>query len=97
MERIGIAASKIAKGNLLIYNSFVILISTLLSLLLFFLSGCAIVISLVLFAYITSGGNPPDLEDGWMSIMLVCMICLAVIICLLDLCAIFKNIKLKKN
>jgi len=97
MERIGIAASKVAKGNLLIYNSFVILLATLLSLLIFFIAGCAIVITLVLFAYLTSGGNPPDLEDGWMSIMLVCMICLAVIIFLLDICAIFKNIKFKRN
>lgn len=97
MERIGIAASKVAKGNFFIYNLFVILLSSLLSLLIFFIAGCAIVITLVLLAYLNSGGRPLDLEDGWMSIMLVCMICLAVIIFLLDLCAIFKNIKLKRN
>lgn len=38
MERIGIAASKIAKGNLLLYNSYVVLIAFLLSVLLFLIS-----------------------------------------------------------
>lgn len=98
MERIGIAASKIAKGNLFVYNMFVILIATLFSLLVFFIAGCAIVITLVLFVYLSNRGVPPDLEQGgWMPVMTICMICFAVVVCLLNLFAIGTNIKFKKN
>ena len=97
MERIGRAASKVAKGNLFVYNLFVILISTLFSLLVFFIAGCVIVLGLVIFAYATSKGQVPDLESGWMPVMLICMICLAAVVSILNLCAIFKNFRFKRN
>ena len=66
MERIGIAASKIAQGNLFLYNFFVVAIASLFSLLVFFVSGCAIVLMLVIVAYVSSPGGFPDLQKGWM-------------------------------
>ena len=50
MERIGIAASKIAKGNLHLYNFYVVLLTLLFSFLVYFLTGSAIVFALVLIA-----------------------------------------------
>jgi len=97
MERIGIASSKIAKGNLVIYNLFVVLLSTLFSILVFFISGCFIVVTLILVAYLSNKGMTPDLEEGWIPMMVICMICLAVVTMIFNLCAILKNIKLKKN
>jgi len=47
MKRIGIAASKISKGNLALYNFCVVLISVLFSLSIFVVAG-----STVIFAYL---------------------------------------------
>ena len=96
MERIGIAASKIAKGNLFVYNLVVVLISVVFSLMVFFLAGCSIVVVLVLIAYATRLGSFPDLQKGWMSLMAICLKCLAALLSLLALCAIGKNFRLKR-
>ena len=97
MERIGIAASKIAKGNLLLYNFFVVLLSLLFSLLVFFIAGSSIVIVLIAAAYFNSSGSFPDLEKGWMSIMIAVLVCLFVVVNIFSLIAIAKNLKLKKK
>ena len=97
MERIGIAASKIAKGNLFLYNFFVLLITLLFSLLVFLIAGSSIVLVLIIIAYMTSVGSPPDLQKGWIPTMTICMELLAIVIGLLALCAIAINIKFKKK
>lgn len=101
MERIGIAASKIAKGNLVLYNLFVVLISLLFSLLTFLLAGTSIYITLLLIGYVNSmiygGGAPQNFEKEWTSVMLVCMIFLTIVVSLFNLLAILKNIKITKN
>ena len=71
MERIGIAASKIAKGNLHLYNFYVVLLTLLFSFLVYFLTGSAIVFALVLIAIIMNKGIMPDLNEGWFPIMWV--------------------------
>lgn len=96
MERIGIAASKIAKGNLLLYNFFVLFIALLCSLLLFFISGTFIIIAVVIIAVLKSIGSFPDLNQ-WMPIMVMILNALAVVIGVLTLYAIFKNVKLFKK
>ena len=97
MQRIGIAASKIAKGNLLVYNLFVVLISFLFSLFIFFLSGSAIVIALIVMAYVFSGIIPIDFEKNWISIMFLCMMTLTIVVSIFNLLAIFRNIKLYRS
>ena len=96
MERIGIAASKIAKGNLFLYNFFVILLSALFSLIVFFITGSAIVVVLTIVAYVSSSGGAPDLEMGWMSVMLVALICLFIIVAIFNIAAVAKNFRLRK-
>ena len=96
MERIGIAASKMAKGNLLLYNSWVILISFLFSLFIFFIGGSAIAIALILIAASARGVLPVNFEKEWISIGLICMISLAAVVGVFCLIAISRNIKLHK-
>ncbi len=97
MERIGIAASKIAKGNLLLYNLYVILLSFLFSLLIFFIAGCPIVLALIVIGYIVSGVLPTDFGEDWVSVIQVCMVSLTVVVSGVNLFAVLKNIKLTKS
>ncbi len=55
MKRIGIAASRIAKDDLVLYNVFVIVLSFLLSLLIFFISAFSIVAGMALVSYVSRG------------------------------------------
>ena len=96
MERIGIAASKIAKGNFLLYNFFVVLISFLFSIFIFFIGGSAILIALLLIGYFFKNIMPVNFEKEWISIMLICMISLAISVGLFCLVAISRNIKFNK-
>lgn len=97
MERIGIAASKIAKGNLFFYNFFVILISFLFSLFIFFMAASSIVLALIVISRVVHGIIPTDFEKGWTLIMSVCMISLTVVVGIFNLYAISRNIKLNKT
>lgn len=97
MERIGIAASKMAKGNLCVYNLWVILISFMFSLLVFFVVGSAIFVAFVLISYATHGLMPVNFEKEWISMGLVCMISLTMVVGLFCLIAILRNIKFHKS
>ena len=97
MERIGIAASKIAKGNLFLYNFLVVLISFSFSLLIFILAGTSIFIALLVINSINQGTIPSNFGKEWTSVMLVCMISLTIIVSVFNLLAILKNIKFTKN
>ena len=96
MERIGLAASKIAKGNLFIYNIFVVLLSFLFSLLIFVLAGSTMILTLLLIGYIMNEIFPQNYEKEWTSVMKLCMITLTVLIGLFNFLAILKNFKLSK-
>lgn len=93
MKRIGIAASKMAKGNLLLYNGWVIFISFLFSFFIFFIGGSAIAIALIVMTYSIRGVMPVNFEKEWISIGLICMISLAAVVGLFCLIAISRNIK----
>ena len=97
MERIGIAASKIARGNLFLYNFTVVMISFLFSLLIFFIGGLAVSIALILIACLLQGVMPANFgKEWWIYVRLVCMISLAIMAGLFSLVAIARNIKLSK-
>ncbi len=96
MQRIGLAASKIAKGNLLWYNLFVLLLTFLFSSLIFFVGGAAILCAFLLLAVILHGVMPTNFEKEWISIMVLCMIALAMLVGVFSLAAISKNIKFKR-
>ncbi len=96
MERIGLAASKIAKGNLFFYNFFVILLTLLIAFFVYFVAGSAIVVGLILIAYLSAVGGVPDLSQNWIPLMTVPLGCLAIVVGLFALCALARNLRFKK-
>ena len=96
MERIGIAASKISKGNLVLYNACVVLISFLFSLFIFIVAGSTVFFALMVIGYMATEIMGIDFERKWSAIFGVCMITLTVIIALFNLFAISRNLKFKK-
>ena len=96
MERIGIAASKIAKGNLVLYNLLVVSIAFLFSLFIFVLSGATILFALIMIAYVGEEVMPIHFEKNWSSILTVCMVSLTVIMTLFYVMALAKNLKLQQ-
>ena len=95
MKRIGIAASKISEGNIFLYNVFVLVLSTLFSLLIFFLSGFSIFLAIYLIHALLTGFNEFDFYSNWCGILKSCMVALAVLTTILNVCAIGFNLKLK--
>ncbi len=97
MERIGRAASKMAHGNLVSYNFFVIGISCLISLFVFFASGFSVLAAIFLISLILRPLMPGAFESGhYTHLIKICLVVLASIISLLNIWAIFKNIKFRK-
>ena len=96
MERIGIAASKIAQGNIYLYNLYVIIISFLFSVFIFCLSGCSIVFALLIIGYILNGILPVGLKGQWGTVVRLCMVTLTVVVSLFNLLAVMRNIKIKR-
>ncbi len=97
MERIGIAASKMAKGNLVVYNSYVVLISFLFSMLIFCIAGSSILLSLIVIGYIANGVLPGGFEGTWGNVVRVCMISLTIVVSVFNLFAILRNVKIKMS
>ena len=52
MKRIGIAASTISKGNLFLYNFYVVLIAMLFSLFIFIIAGSIVIFALAIIKYV---------------------------------------------
>lgn len=96
MERIGIAASKIAKGNLGLYNFCVILLSCLFSLLVFIIAGSTLLFAFVVIFYLMDQLMPEEAKINLLPVLSKSLICLAVIIGLFNLWGIVKNIKIHK-
>lgn len=96
MERIGIAASKIAQGNLLLYNLYVLLITFLVAVLLFFLAGSAIFSGLWIIRLVIGPFIPSMSQGLWNLIFCYSLIALTVLVALVSLAAVSKNIRFKK-
>ena len=97
MRRIGIAASKMAKDNLLTYNLFVILISFLFSVIVFFICAVAILLVVLLTSVILHAVRPVDFHSGWVHMFKICLIILTFVIGVFTLTAIFKNVQFSKK
>ena len=95
MKRIGIAASKMAKNNLILYNFFVVLIAFLFSLLIFILAGSSILFALIILGYLINGILPVQFWQEWHDLVLVCMISLSVVMLFFNLYAIGINMRIK--
>jgi len=94
MKRIGIAASKISKGNLILYNVYVVLISALFSLFIFVVAGSTIIFAFAIIKYVGNEIMGVEFERSWQSMLAVCMVALTIVITLFYLLAISKNLKL---
>ena len=97
MERIGIAASKISKGNLFLYNLNVVLISFLFSLFIFVIAGSTVLFALMIIGYVAGEIKGADFDKKWFSIFSICMVTLTILIGLFNLFAISRNLKFKKG
>lgn len=96
MERIGIAASKIAKDNLALYNYYVIVITLLVTLILFICAGAVVLVGLFLLRLLLGSFLPMITDQSWNFIFSVSLIALALLCALVTLGTILKNIKFKK-
>jgi hypothetical protein len=97
MERIGIAASKMAQGNLCKYNLFVIVISCLFALFIFVICGFSVLVALFLISLVVREFVPSVSGGGWVHVAKLSLAGLAALIGVLNVVAIMKNIKLGKN
>lgn len=97
MKRIGVAASKISKGNMALYNFYVVLISFLCSSFVFVIAGSTVVFALVLIGYLSNEFMTFEPGKGWFSILSICMITLTVLITFFNLVALSINLKFRRN
>lgn len=96
MKRVGVAASKIAKDNLFLYNFYVVLISSLFSLFIFIVSGFVVTFALIIIGYVGKEIMLVKFERDWSDVLVVCMISLTIITAIFNLLIISKNIRLNK-
>lgn len=94
MKRIGIAASKMAKGNFALYNLYVVLISCLFSFFIFIVAGISVVFALVLILYVANELLAIEYQKGLM-IVGICLGVLTAVVALFNLVAISVNLKLQ--
>src|SRR5437868_6941070 len=96
MLRIGLAASKISKGNIWLYHLAVILISCLFALFIFLVCGFCIAATIFVLSLLLQRFVPSVNSQAWIvDVLKTCLSCLAILIGLLTLVAIIKNTKLK--
>ena len=94
MERIGVAASKMAKGNLLLYNVYVIVICMVFSVFTFVLAGMTVALALfMIHVIIHEIGGQKYFPLEFTSAFTVCMMALTIVVALFNLFAILKNLK----
>ncbi len=97
MKRIGIVASRIAKGDLLFYNAVVMAITLACALILFLLAGIPTMLALLVIGYIANGASPHGLGQDWWGVMSLCMVALTVMVTGFALMSLVVNMKLRKN
>lgn len=95
MKRIGITASKIAKGNFLLYNFYVVLISFLFSFFVFVVAGAMVVFALTIIRYISEEIMLVKHDKAWSLILGVCLACLTVITVIFNFMLILHNFRIR--
>ena len=93
MKRIGIAASKISKGNVPLYNLYVVLISCLFSLFIFIAAGATIALALMLIGHVGTEIVGLEFKRDWSLIMMACMAVLTIVVALFNIFAIVINVR----
>jgi len=93
MKRIGIVSSRISKGNRVLYNLSVVLISALFSLFIFIIAGSTVIFALAIIKYVGIEIMGLEFENSWRSILSVCMVSLTMVVAVFNLFAILINFK----
>ncbi len=97
MERIGIAASKMAQGNLIAYNFFVIAIASLCALFIFLVCGFVVLASLFLIFTLFRFLMPGVFDGVWFNLVKICLVGLGLFVGILNMWAIIRNIRLTRK
>ena len=95
MDRIGIAASKIARGNIIIYNAAVFIIIFMLALLIVVIAGSAIMAALLIVGYVINGLLPHSFLREWNLVMISCLSSLTAVVGFFAVIALIRNFKVK--
>jgi hypothetical protein len=95
MLRIGLAASKIAQGNLWFYHLSVVVITCLFALCTFFV--CGFILGVTIFVLSLVALHVLHLGDGqiWLGVLRICLYLLGILVGIAALIAIMKNIKFR--
>ena len=97
MKRIGVAASRMSKGNLAFYNFYVVLISFLLSFFVFIFVGSMMIFSLIILNYVGKELGFPNLLENKSFIIKLLIILLSIIMGVFNLLAIVRNLKVYRR
>ncbi len=97
MERIGRAASRIAKGNRLSYNLCVIGIAFLCALMIFLVTGASIILALAVIGHLALTLLQMDLAGRWDGVIRVCLISLSAVVGVFMILAVAMNLKLPRG
>lgn len=95
MRRIGVAASKIAKGNIWLYNLSVVAMACLLGLFVFLVCGFSIAVTLFVLSVLIQRLSPSGGDTAWLDVFKISLNILGALTGFFTLVAISKNIKLK--
>ncbi len=95
MQRIGLAASKIAKGNIWVYHLTIVFISCLFAVFVFLVCGFFIAVTIFLLSLLPQRLLPSVNAHTWVHVFRICLKFLGVLIGIFTLIAILKNIKLR--
>ena len=95
MRRIGLAASKIAKGNIWVYHLAVVIIACLFAMFVFLVCGFCVVVTLFVLSVLLQHFFPSSVNGSWAGVFRVSLIFLEILIGIVTLIAIIKNIRLK--
>jgi len=96
MQRIGIAASKMAKGNIWLYHLALLAVTLLFALFAFLVCSFVVAVAIFLVSLILQFFLPAVDQKAWLGVLRTCLLLLAGVIGIIALVAIIQNIKLKK-
>ena len=97
MKRIGVTASKIAKGNIWFYHLAVVLISFLFGMFVYLICGFVIVVTIFILSFLLQKALPSMDQQHWMHALRACLKLLGILIGAGMVFAIVKNVQLKSK
>jgi hypothetical protein len=95
MKRIGLTASKMAKGNIWLYHVAVVFISFLFAMFIFLVCGFVIAVAMFAVAFLLQRLLPSFDQQAWMQAVRIVLRLLGILIAVGTLVAIIQNVKIK--